>query len=79
MASAGAGLILAGFSLANPIPTALLLGAGLVVLVPALQRLTPEGTLRARRGLPATLLVRGLLTFAYFAGEAYLPHSPVSP
>jgi MFS family permease len=73
MASAGAGLILAGFSLANPIPTALLLGAGLVVLVPALQRLTPEGTLRARRGLPATLLVRGLLTFAYFAGEAYLP------
>jgi len=72
-ASVGAGLVLAGFTLADPIPTVVLLGAGLVVLIPALERLIPKGTLRARQGLPATVLVRGLLTFAYFAGEAYLP------
>ncbi len=44
-----------------------------MLLVPALRRLTPAGTFRARAGLPAAVLSRGLLTFAFFAGDAYVP------
>jgi hypothetical protein len=40
--------------------------------VPALRRLLPVGTLGARRGLPATILSRGLLTFAFFGADAYV-------
>ncbi len=39
---------------------------------PALRRLVPAGTLTARRGLPATILSRGLLTFAFFGADAYV-------
>jgi MFS family permease len=46
---------------------------GVVILVPAFLRLTPAGTLTARRGLPATVLVRGLLGFGFFAADAYVP------
>src|SRR4030095_6968488 len=37
-----------------------------------LRRLTPEGTLRAARGVPATVLMRGVITFAFFAVDAYV-------
>ena len=33
----------------------------------------PPGALRARPGLPATVVSRGLLTFAFFGADAYLP------
>jgi predicted MFS family arabinose efflux permease len=46
---------------------------GLGLLVPALRRLLPAGTLTARPGLPTVVLARGLLTGAFFAVEAYLP------
>jgi MFS family permease len=48
---------------------------GGVVLVLSLRRLTPPGTLTARRGLPATILGRGLLTCSFFAGDAYVPYA----
>jgi hypothetical protein len=59
--------------------------AGGVAGLPALRRLLPPGTGRARRGLPATVLTRGLLTFAFFGADAYVTltitvlrhHSPV--
>jgi MFS family permease len=38
----------------------------------AFRRLTPAGTLRAARGLPAAVLLRGVLTFAFFAADAYV-------
>lgn len=47
--------------------------AVLVVVVLALRPLLPPGTLRAARGLPATILVRGTLAAAYFGTEIYLP------
>ncbi len=46
--------------------------AGVVVGLPALRRLLPPGTLAARPGLPATILLRGLLTFAFFGADAYV-------
>ncbi len=46
---------------------------GLALILPAFHRLTPPGTLRAERGLPAAVLLRGVLTFAFFCADAYVP------
>ena len=71
--SAGAGLLLAGLT-GRSIPLALgLAAAGLLVGVRPLLRLLPAGTLRARRGLPMAVLSRGMLTFAFFGTDTYVP------
>jgi MFS family permease len=77
MVAGGAALVLAALTAAGPSPLALILAvvlvmAGGALLLPALARLTPPGTLRCAPGLPAAVLTRGLLTFAYFAGDAYV-------
>jgi MFS family permease len=74
--SAGATLVLGGLTLAAG-SRAVLAGSGLIAAgvaagLPALRRLVPAGTLTARRGLPATILSRGLLTFAFFGADAYV-------
>ena len=46
--------------------------AALAVVVVALRHLLPAGTLVARRGLPAVIGTRGLLSAAFFCGEAYI-------
>jgi MFS family permease len=52
----------------------LLCGAGgLALLVVFVPRLLPTGTLRAARGLPATVLLRGLGSGTYFTLEAFVP------
>jgi MFS family permease len=71
--SAGAGLLLAGLT-GRSIPLAVgLAAAGLLVGVRPLLRLLPAGTLRARRGVPSAVLSRGLLTFAFFGTDTYVP------
>jgi MFS family permease len=45
----------------------------LVLLIPSVPRLLPAGTLRARRGLPTVILMRGLMAGSYFGIEAFLP------
>ncbi len=45
----------------------------LALLVPNVPRLLPAGTLRARRGLPTVILMRGLMAGSYFGVEAFLP------
>ncbi|NMH81348.1 MFS transporter [Pseudonocardia xinjiangensis] len=53
---------------------AVVLGAGAVVAVAvAAPALLPAGALLARRGLPAVIAVRGLLSAAFLAEEAFLP------
>jgi MFS family permease len=42
------------------------------VLLLAIRPLLPAGTLRATRGLPAVIATRGLLSGAFFCGEAYV-------
>ncbi len=69
-------MTLAGLTLAvgtsNAWIAAALIAGGLAVAIPALRRLVPAGTLTARRGLPATVLSRGLLTFAFFGADSYV-------
>ena len=69
----GAALIVAGLTDARLFPGGLFVVAGVGVGVPAFRRLTPPGTLRAERGLPAAVLLRGMLTFAFFCADAYVP------
>jgi MFS family permease len=69
-------MLLAGLTLAAG-SGAVLAGVALIVAggaggLPALRRLVPAGTLTARPGLPATILSRGLLTFAFFGADAYV-------
>jgi hypothetical protein len=73
MVAVGAGIMLAALTAAQPLFSSLLFAGSAVLLVPALGRLTPPGTFQARPGLPAAVLTRGLLTFGFFAGDAYVP------
>ena len=75
--AAGAALLLAGLTVAaagswHLAAGAALVAAGVLAGVPALRRLVPAGTLTCRRGLPSVIAVRGLLTFAFFGGDAYV-------
>jgi MFS family permease len=70
--AAGAGMVVAGLTDARLIPGLPLVAIGLLIGIPAFRHLTPPGTLRAGRGLPATILLRGLLTFAFFAADVYV-------
>lgn len=71
---AGSGAVLASLSWGSPLAAPGLLAGG-VVLALSMRRLTPPGTLLGRPGLPATVLSRGLLTFGFFAGDAYVPYT----
>ncbi len=74
--AAGATMILGGLTLITGSGAALagsaLIVAGVIAGAPALRRLVPDGTFTARPGLPATILSRGLLTFAFFGADAYV-------
>ena len=75
---AGAGVALTAITSGNLPSIAAGVIAGGVLLAASLRRLTPAGTLTARRGLPATILSRGLLTCCFFAGDAYVPYAITS-
>ena len=47
--------------------------AGAALLLPAVIRLLPAGTLLAARGLPTVILLRGVAAGAFFAAEAFIP------
>jgi MFS family permease len=68
----GAGMTVAGLTDARLVPGLPLVVLGLAIGFPAFRRLTPVGTLRAARGLPSAVLLRGVLTFAFFAADAYV-------
>jgi MFS family permease len=69
----GAGLMLAGLSSRNPFLAVPLVAVGLALAVPAFLALTPPGTISARPGLPAIVATRGVLTFAFFTADAFVP------
>jgi MFS family permease len=70
----GAGLVIAGLTAWDePWLVPILVAAGTLVAVPALLRLVPAGTLQERPGVPATVLARGVQTFAFFGTDAFVP------
>lgn len=73
LVTAAAGVVLAGLDATSWVVAALLVAAGLGAGGPALRRVLPPGSLLARRGLPSAVGTRGLLTFAFFAADAYVP------
>jgi predicted MFS family arabinose efflux permease len=68
----GAGLLTVGLTMGQPLPTIGLSVVGGIVLLGALRRLTPAGTLVARPVMPAAVLLRGVLTCAFFAVDAFV-------
>lgn len=72
LVAVGTGLFLAGLGMGEMLLLVGLVAAGLAVGLPALRGLTPPGTLRVARGLPAAVLMRGLLTFTFFGVDAYV-------
>jgi MFS family permease len=72
LVAGGAGLFLAGLTSGEPVALVGLVAVGLALAIPALRGLTPVGTLRAARGMPTAVLLRGLLTFAFFGVDAYV-------
>lgn len=72
LASGGA-LVLHGASQQRGLDAGLLFGAGLVAALVAARQLLPAGTLRAARGLPSVILLRGFIAAAFASAEAFLP------
>ncbi|THJ74912.1 MFS transporter, partial [Candidatus Frankia alpina] len=72
--SAGAGLVLAGLTNRSPLGLPLI-AAGIACGLGPLRRLLPAGTLRLRPGIPAAVAVRGLLTWAFFGADTFVPLS----
>jgi MFS family permease len=72
LVAAGTVLFLAGLTSGDPVYVAVLSVTGVAMTIAGLARLTPPGTLRAAPGLPTAVLLRGVLTFAFFAVDAYV-------
>ncbi len=72
LVAAGTGLFLAGLTSGEPLPLAILVVLGAALGLPAIRSLTPAGTLRAARGMPSAVLLRGVLTFMFFGVDAYV-------
>ncbi len=68
----GAGLLLGGLGATTPWLAVVVVLVGLAVGLPPLRRLLPPGTGRAAPGLPAAVLLRGILTFAFFSADVYV-------
>ena len=70
----GAAMAVAGLTASRWLLVPALVGGALVAVGP-LRRLTPPGTFRGAAGLPAVVLSRGLLTFAFFGTDTFVPHA----
>jgi MFS family permease len=74
----GAGMTLTGLQVQSiPLATVLIL-PGLAIGIPSLRYVLPPGTLRVKAGLPAAIATMGLLSLAFFGGEAFLPLTLIS-
>jgi predicted MFS family arabinose efflux permease len=67
----GAGAVLAGLT-APSVWSGPLVVLGLAITIPALRRITPRGTLVARRGLPAASAAAFLASAAFFAIDGFV-------
>jgi MFS family permease len=68
----GVAILTAGLTQQDPALFAGLVVIGLVITVVWFRRLTPPGTLTLARGYPTAIVLRGVLTFAFFCIDAYV-------
>jgi MFS family permease len=68
----GITLITGGLSATEPVALAALALPGVALTLFAFRRLVPAGTLRASRGYPSAVLLRGFLTFVFFVYDPYI-------
>jgi MFS family permease len=68
----GVALFTTGLASTSPVLIFGLGAVGLAITLWAFLRLAPPGTLRAARGYPTAVLLRGVVTFAFFAIDAYV-------
>ena len=68
----GVAILTTGLASTSAVVVAGLGGGGLAITLWAFRRLAPRGTLRSARGYPTAILLRGVLTFAFFAIDAYV-------
>jgi MFS family permease len=73
LVAGGTALLLAGFGRSEWYALVGLVAIGLAVMLPAFQRLSPPGTLRARPGVAAAVAVLILLTIGFFGFEFFIP------
>ncbi|HXG25609.1 MAG TPA: MFS transporter [Candidatus Binatia bacterium] len=69
----GVVLVTGGLSATDPLLVAAFGIPGVLLTVHAFHRLVPPGTLRAARGYPTAVLLRGFLTFVFFVYDPYIP------
>lgn len=74
-AAGGAGVLLYGVDKlhVSPVPSAVAVLAGLACLGYGLSKLLPPGALRFRRGLPTTIMMRGMFSAAFFGVNSFIP------
>jgi MFS family permease len=68
----GVAILTAGLTQQDPALFAGLVVIGLVITVVWFRRLPPPGTLTLARGYPTAIVLRGVLTFAFFCIDAYV-------
>ncbi|MEO8539423.1 MAG: MFS transporter [bacterium] len=68
------GIALGGVATGNVLLGTPLVIAGLALGIPSLRKLLPEGTLRARPGMPAAIAGNGFLNVAFFSADAFIPY-----
>lgn len=68
----GTGLLLAGLGFVSDWKGIALSLIGLIIMIRPLQKLLPDGTFFIKKGLPATIVSRGLYVACYVATESYV-------
>ncbi|WP_051423372.1 MFS transporter [Arthrobacter sp. MA-N2] len=71
-----AALAVLGLNLSGQVPGVawVIAAVALAVAMLAVRPLVPRGTLRAHRGLPSVILMRGFASAAFFGAEVYVPY-----
>ncbi|MCM3270167.1 MFS transporter [Paenibacillus elgii] len=68
----GTGLLLSGLGFVSDWKGIALALVGLIIMIRPLQQLLPAGTFTVKKGLPATIVSRGLYVACYVATESYV-------
>jgi MFS family permease len=69
----GSSAVLVSLTIGQPLLAVVLLLVGGWLMLAALRRLLPPGTLLARRGRPAVIAAMFLVSFAFFGTESFVP------